>query len=227
MPLVNMCQTIRLKGNWGKGAIETISNQLQHELPGLKGFSVTNMRYMRLFFEAWSPFFEDNKTTNHHLPSDDLHLSSDHNFENQLITESEIDLMALSLNHHLPSDDLENFMCVGFTHHREILGKTSVLKERLFYINHCAVGFWSVETLKYHLREKLFAKQSNTLNNFNLTISQNDIRAKALHSFKDEYLLDFINLEDPDDSDERVIESVIVSNIKNFIMSFGNDFCFM
>lgn len=77
------------------------------------------------------------------------------------------------------------------------------------------------------MRENLFAKQSNSLNNFNLTISQNDIRAKALHSFKDEYLLDFINLEDPDDSDERVIESVIVSNIKNFIMSFGNDFCFM
>lgn len=160
-------------GKWGTGSIEIISNQLQHELPGLKGFSVTNMRYMRLFFEAWSPFFEDNKTTNHHLSSDDLHLSSGHDFENQLITESEIDLMALSLNHHLSSDDLENFMSVGFTHHREILGKTSVLKERLFYINHCAVGFWSVETLKYHLRENLFAKQSNSLNNFNLTISQN------------------------------------------------------
>ncbi|NCC88207.1 MAG: DUF1016 family protein [Clostridia bacterium] len=135
--------------------------------------------------------------------------------------------MALSLNHHSASDDLKNFLSIGFTHHREILGKTSVLEERLFYINHCAVGFWSVETLKYHLREDLFAKQSSTLNNFNLTISQNDIRAKALHSFKDEYLLDYINLEDPDDSDERVLESVIVSNIKNFIMSFGNDFCFM
>jgi len=182
---------------------------------------------MRLFFEAWSPFFADSKTSNHHLESDDLHLTSNHDSENQLITESGVDLMALSLNHHLASDDLKNFMNVGFTHHREILGKTNVVEERLFYINHCAVGFWSVETLKYHLREDLFAKQSNTLNNFNLTISQKDIRAKALHSFKDEYLLDYINLEDPDDSDERVVESAIVSNIKHFIMSFGDDFCFM
>jgi predicted nuclease of restriction endonuclease-like (RecB) superfamily len=214
-------------GKWGTGSIETISNQLQQELPGLKGFSVTNIRYMRLFFEAWSPFFADSKTSNHHLESDDLHLTSNHDSENQLITESGVDLMALSLNHHLASDDLKNFMNVGFTHHREILGKTNVVEERLFYINHCAVGFWSVETLKYHLREDLFAKQSNTLNNFNLSISQKDIRAKALHSFKDEYLLDYINLEDPDDSDERVVESAIVSNIKHFIMSFGDDFCFM
>ena len=28
------------KGFWGKGAIETISKQLQEELPGLRGFSV-------------------------------------------------------------------------------------------------------------------------------------------------------------------------------------------
>lgn len=214
-------------GKWGTGAIELVSNQLQQELPGLKGFSATNIRYMRLFFEAWSPFLEDAKTSNHHLTSDDLHQHNSNSIESQIIAESEIELMSLSLNHHLLGDDFKNFMIVGFTHHREILAKTNVLEERLFYINHCAAGFWSVETLRYHLRENLFVKQSNTLNNFDLTISQKDIRAKALNSFKDEYLLDYINLEDPDDSDERVIESTIVSNIKNFIMSFGNDFCFM
>jgi len=159
--------------------------------------------------------------------SDDLHQTGDVEIENQLTSVSEIDLTELSLIHHSGSDELKNFLNIGFTHHREILSKTSALEERLFYINHCAIEFWSVETLKYHLREDLFTKQTNTLNNFNISISQNDIRAKALHSFKDEYLLDYINLEDPDDSDERVLESFIVSNIKNFIMSFGNDFCFM
>jgi len=48
-------------GKWGTGSIEIISTQLQQELPGLKGFSVTNIRYMRLFFEAWSSFLEDSK----------------------------------------------------------------------------------------------------------------------------------------------------------------------
>lgn len=214
-------------GKWGTGSIEIISAQLQQELPGLRGFSVSSIRYMRLFFEAWCLFVEDASILNHHLASDDLILPVDTDSKNQLNTESGIDLLALSLKHHSTSDVLENFMSIGFTHHREILSKTTLLEERLFYINHCAVGFWSVETLKYHLREKLFTKQNNTLNNFNLTISQKDIRAKALRSFKDEYLLDYINLEDPDDNDERILESAIVNNIKKFIMSFGHDFCFM
>ena len=39
--------------NWGKGVIETISEQLKKELPGLKGFSATNLRNMRSFYEEW------------------------------------------------------------------------------------------------------------------------------------------------------------------------------
>ena len=41
-------------GFWGKGAIDTISNQLTRELPGLKGFSPRNLRNMRVFYEEWS-----------------------------------------------------------------------------------------------------------------------------------------------------------------------------
>ena len=40
--------------NWGSGVIESISNQLQLELPGLRGFGSTNLKNMRLFYEAWS-----------------------------------------------------------------------------------------------------------------------------------------------------------------------------
>ena len=41
-------------GKWGADAIEMISNQLQGELLGLKGFSPSNMKNMRIFFEEWS-----------------------------------------------------------------------------------------------------------------------------------------------------------------------------
>ena len=40
------------KAKWGSGAIDALSNQLQVELPGLRGFSPTSMKKMRLFFEA-------------------------------------------------------------------------------------------------------------------------------------------------------------------------------
>lgn len=41
------------KGFWGKDAIATISKQLSLELPGLRGFSETNLRLMRIFDEEW------------------------------------------------------------------------------------------------------------------------------------------------------------------------------
>ncbi len=41
-------------GTWGSGAIEAISERLSSELPGLRGFSPTNMRNMRQFSEEWA-----------------------------------------------------------------------------------------------------------------------------------------------------------------------------
>ena len=38
---------------WGTGALKSISEQLRQELPGLRGFSETNLKNMRLFYEAW------------------------------------------------------------------------------------------------------------------------------------------------------------------------------
>ena len=46
-----MCESTL--GYWGKGAIETISRQLQRELPGLRGFSAANVKFMRQFYETW------------------------------------------------------------------------------------------------------------------------------------------------------------------------------
>lgn len=63
-------------------------------------------------------------------------------------------------------------------------------------------------------------------NNFNQTLTDTDSH-KALQCFKDEYLLDFINIEDPNLEDEKLIENEIVRNIKKFILALGNDFAFI
>ena len=39
---------------WGSGAIENISLRLRQELPGLRGFGVSSLKNMRLFYETWS-----------------------------------------------------------------------------------------------------------------------------------------------------------------------------
>lgn len=130
----------------------------------------------------------------------------------------------------LPTDDfpINDFLNVGFANHMVVLYRVKDIQERLFYICHCAQDFWNADTLKYHIGEDLYRKEGSIRNaNFCKTISDDDFKRKALQSFKDEYLLDFINVEDPEDADERVIEQSIIQNIKNFIMAFGKDFAFM
>jgi len=41
------------EGYWGTGAIDNISKLLKAELPGLKGFSPSMIKRMRIFYEEW------------------------------------------------------------------------------------------------------------------------------------------------------------------------------
>ena len=196
-------------GYWGSNAIETIAKGLQQELPGLRGFSARNIKNMRMFYEQWSPYINRQM-----LPDDLISSYTSTNYEIRQLTTAEF--------------PIDNFMAVGFTNHVEILSKIKDFDERLFYIRQCAHGSWTKDTLKYHIAEDLYHKQGSIRQtNFNHTISDDDFKRKALQSFKDEYLLDFINIEDPEDVDERVIEQSIIQNIKNFIMAFGKDFAFI
>ncbi|GHT75267.1 hypothetical protein AGMMS50262_10040 [Bacteroidia bacterium] len=233
-------------GTWGTNAIEVISQQLQQELPGLRGFSATNMRYMRLFYEAWNTIVLNHQPladeiqmihfksiTNHQPMADEIKSDT---IANDIICpllagELEINTKLLFDENWQPAAadlDRQYFLQIGFTHHTEIITKAKNTEERLFYIQRCATEFWSKEKLRYNLKADLYSKQGSMLNNFTKAITDIDFRKAALNAFKDEYLLNFVNIEDPDDEpDERVLESAIVNNIKKFIMALGKDFSFI
>jgi len=41
-------------GKWGTHAIATISQLLKQDMPGLRGYSETNLKMMRTFYENWA-----------------------------------------------------------------------------------------------------------------------------------------------------------------------------
>ena len=158
---------------WGSGAIDALSNQLQVELPGLRGFSAANIKYMRIFFDEWARWFEIR-----HLPSD----------ENRQTASDEDALMPIR---HLPSDELTEeqitaFLSIGFTHHREILNKCATYDERWYYITACAKAPWSVEQLLRHLRADDYHHIGALPNNFEKTLSPMAQATRAVRSFRDE-----------------------------------------
>jgi predicted nuclease of restriction endonuclease-like (RecB) superfamily len=197
-------------GQWGTNVLANLSDDLQNELPGLRGFGSSNLKRMRSFFEAWN---ED--------------------YEIRPLLTGELNVKKISVKKGTPirpllTGELKNhFISLSFTHHSEVLAKVKDFKERIFYVEQAAINYWSVATLEHQINANLFKKQGKLLNNFNKAIDNDKQREKALQTFKDEFLLDFINIEDADFADEKEIENEIVRNIRKFILSIGNDFAFI
>ena len=204
---------------WGTSIIESISEQLRRELPGLRGFSARSIRNMRTFYEYWKQYLIWQPS------AAKLQLS---------INQDNIEINCFSLQKWSPvaaKINRDEFLGISFSHHLEILQKTKDIQEVLFYIHQTVLHKWDKYDLRNRLKEGLYQKQGAAANNFLQTMPVNDAR-KAVGMFKDEYLLDYINIEEmevdkPEDIDERVIEKAIVRNIKQFIMTFGRDFAYI
>lgn len=204
---------------WGTSIIDNISEQLRRELPGLRGFSARSIRNMRTFYEYWKQFLIWQPS------AAKLQLS---------INQDTIDIECFSLQKWSPvaiEINREEFLGISFSHHLEILQKTKDIQEVLFYIHQTILHKWDKYDLRNRLKEGLYQKHGAAANNFLQTMPVNDAR-KAVAMFKDEYLLDYINVEEMEvdnheDVDEKVIEQAIVRNIKKFIMTFGRDFAYI
>ena len=212
--------------HWGGGMIKSISQSLRSELPGLRGFSETNLKNMRAFYEAWNGL-----ETNSSVTTDELNqISPVGELEDAQVSTAEQDTIRQLQLTNLENFPIVPFLSISFTHHITILTYAKDWDERLFYIQFAADNKVSAEELEGIIKKDLFHHQGAMPNNFLATIPDYKQAYRAIKMFKDEYLLDFVNVEElgmhEEDVDERVIEQSIVHNIKNFIMTFGKGFTF-
>lgn len=221
------------KGFWGKGAIDTISGKLQRELPGLRGFSARNLRYMRAFYEEWSMLDATQVVDGRHVLTDTTAEIGDRDSNLAVaiakIPDKPIWHLQVPNCTEFPADE---FLRIGFTQHRAIFEEIKDMGARCFYIRCCAEQKYTVEELKASIARDDYHHQGSLPNNFAKTLPITSQALRAITAFKDEYLLDFINVEelgarDGQDVDERVVENAIVHNVKNFILAFGKDFTFV
>ena len=213
---------------WGSGAIEAISRRLRQELPGLRGFGVSSLKNMRLFYEAWNVIEPNSPIAIGELECLTSEVSS---ISNDIIDNQGNIIRQLQLAN-LKDFPLVEFLSISFTHHIRILENAKDTEERLFYIRYCHNYKPTTDDLPSIIKKQdLYHHQGNMPNNFLSTLPDYKQAYRAIRMFKDEYLLDYINVEElgmhDEEVDERVIESNIVHNVKNFIMTFGRGFTFI
>lgn len=122
-------------------------------------------------------------------------------------------------------------MSIGFTHHMEILRACHTLEERLFYIRRCAQEFWSYRVLQQHIKAHDYETEGQIVNNFALTMPDDKQVSRAVQAFRSEYLLDFVNIVDLNETEEERDEPEwmmdMVAKVKDLVQALGSDLCFM
>ena len=224
---------------YGAGGIKAISDQLLRELPGLRGYSATQLNEMRRFYEAWQMLdtessvatddsSKDSSVTTDKCDDQELSVATD----KLQIVDNEIDIYHSIAIPNAVEFPVEDFFMMPFTHHTRLMALCKDLDARYYYIHRTAQEHLSVDALEKLIKQQAYEHRELMPNNFKQTIFNSALARKAVMMFKDSYQLDFINTEeigerDQQDIDEKVVEKQIIQNIKNFIMTFGSDFTFV
>ena len=151
------------KKNWGKGAIDAISEQLRKELPGLRGFSATSMRNMRTFYEEWRQLENNSSVATDGIqvlpPKSSVatdEITKINTSGNSAVVTADFtddaEIRQLQLAN-LTNFPLREFLSISFTHHIAILTKAKTYEERVFYMKYADGYKPTVEDLEKVIKQ--------------------------------------------------------------------------
>jgi predicted nuclease of restriction endonuclease-like (RecB) superfamily len=194
---------------WGSKFIEQMAKDLKKEFPSLKGFSRTNLFYIKKFYEFYSPYLvqlgggliqKDNKNKIVH-----------HNGGQNKLKQNFL--------------EIENIIFqIPWRHNVEILNKCTNIDEATYYIQQTITNNWSRDVLAINLKTDLYKRAGNSINNFNSTLPQiqSDLATQII---KDPYLFNFLTFDKP--FIERDIENKLIDNITKFLLELGKGFAYV
>lgn len=184
---------------WGSGIVEQVSLDLQAAFPDAKGFSTTNLWYMK----RWYQFYAGSLEKLHQLGGEILKAEKIH--------QSDVELPDL-------------FGLIPWRHHVEIITKCKSVDEALFYIVHCATDGWGRNTLVNCIKADNYRTSGGAITNFSekLPSSQSEI-AQAIT--KDTYDFGFLSL--PKRYEEEELETELEKQLTRFLLELGSGFAYL
>lgn len=204
---------------WGNGIVEQLSLDLRNEFPDIKGFSTTNLWYMK----KWYMFYA----------------GDDPEKLQRLIGEIETQISVIQprmeqIGKNVVEEKLQQvigefpfpviFAYVPWGHHIDIITKCDSIEEALFYIYRTIEEGWSRSTLQNCIKSGLYGRTGTAITNFSERLPT--IQGKLAQEItKDTYDLGFITL--PPDYDEIALEDALEQNITRFLLELGTGFAFI
>ena len=199
------------RAEYGQSLLNDLSEELGRRFG--QGYSTTNLRYFRLFYQA----FSDRKPLIHHSPSDEL----------EAVTEGAV---LVDLKTALDSADrFRGFSPkLSWTHYRTLC-KVEHRAERRFYEIEAEKAGWSVSVLERQIHSLLFARLLKSRDKAGVLAlaEQGQTVSQPIDVIKHPYVLDFLDLPDQTRLRESDLETAIIENLQPFLLELGKGLAFI
>lgn len=205
-------ERLHAEAKWGSAFFENLSLDLRAEFPEQKGFSVTNLKYIK----RWYLFYYE-QIVNRQQAADEIR----QNGSDEL---NEASVLEFRQN---GSDELimpERFALIPWWHHIDIFTKCKTLKEALFYIDETITNNWKGVELKHNISSNLYQSKGAAITNFDTLLpAEQSSAAQAI--LKSPYDFGFLRLKEK--YSEQDLEDALVQNITRFLLELGQGFAFV
>lgn len=213
---------MRAESKWGSGFFNQLSLDMKAEFPNETGFSVTNLKYMKRWYDFYyqrvtihQRLVDELQDTNRQRPVDDLgKVQETKPLEGNVEIRQHIDELEMP----------QHFGMIPWGQHIEIFTRCQTLDEALFYVSQTIENNWSRPEVEAQIVGRLFQNQGAAITNFadRLPAPQGDLAQELL---KGEYNLDFLGLRRK--HDEKELEEKIASNVTQFLLELGKGFAYV
>ena len=188
---------------WGAKVIEHLSADLRAAFPDMKGFSASNLKYMKAFAEACPDrrFMPQSAA-----PSADL------------IGQQTAASLVPPVIGQQTADQLPWFHIVT------LITKLKSPELREWYAREALQQSWPRDTLTIQIKNQLHLRQGAAITNFEHRLAPPQA-GLATQILKDPYHFDFLGLGD--EAQERDIENALIRHITRFLLELGAGFAFV
>lgn len=191
--------------------VAQLEKDLRDEFPDVKGFSRSNLFFIRKFYQFYSSGFSVEQL---------VRLE-----ENAGATTSVQQAAALNTDSVQQPVRLDiSLLTIPWGHHVVIINKIKQVAEALFYIQQTIEHNWSRAILTLQIEQNLFARQGKAITNFTTTLPEQQA-LMATQILKDPYNFGFLTLEPK--ARELDIEKQLTEHITKFLLELGKGFAFI
>lgn len=237
--------TLRAEERWGAGIVDRISLDFKRAFPRQKGFSKTNLWYIKKWYLFYAQEGAINKEVSRlaqcdnsenrgrleEMPGDDCKRGARvPRVDDSAVTPRATgQFTVLQGSHadailHQPGGELQELLFkVPWRHHCEIITRCSSAQEAIFYLRETVRNGWSRAALCNAMATDFYNHKGKAITNFAQSLP-NPQSKLAQDVLKDPYNFDFLTMRE--EYDEMDLEDALSKHITQLLLELGKGFAF-